>query len=93
MLPLLLIAVFYILLIRPQQKKEKEKQKGLKALSKGDKVVTRGGIWGTVVGMKEEHDIVVIKIAEDVKIEVSKNAIEVINPQIEKKDKKDLKQK
>ncbi|MDH4262062.1 MAG: preprotein translocase subunit YajC [Spirochaetia bacterium] len=88
LLPLLLIVGLYILFMRPQYKKEKALRESQKNLSKGDRVVTRGGIWGTVVGVKEQEGIVVIKIADDVKIEVSSNAIEAINPQIKKEEKK-----
>lgn len=70
-LPVLMIVVFYFLLIRPQQKREKERQKQLKALEKGDKVLTRGGIFGTIVGLKPEENIAIVKIADDVKVEVS----------------------
>ncbi|MDH5719124.1 MAG: preprotein translocase subunit YajC [Spirochaetia bacterium] len=76
----LMILVFYFLLIRPQQKKEKQKREMIKTLSKGDKVITRGGIWGVVVGIKNENNIAVVKIADNVKIEVSIDAIEAANP-------------
>jgi preprotein translocase subunit YajC len=70
----LIIGVFYFLMIMPQQKKVKKHQNMLKNLSKGDDVVTEGGIYGTIVGLKD--NIVVLKIAtvkdEDVKIEVSR---------------------
>lgn len=79
--PILLIAVFYFILIRPQAKREKDRQKAIKALAKNDKVVTRGGIWGVVVGLKDNPDVAVVKIADNVKIEVSKSAIETVNPQ------------
>jgi preprotein translocase subunit YajC len=69
-LPVLMIVVFYFLLIRPQQKREKEKQKQLKAMEKGDRVLTAGGIYGTVVGVKPEENLAIIKIADDVKVEV-----------------------
>ena len=87
LLPLLLIVGLYILFMRPQYKKEKALRESQKNLSKGDRVVTRGGIWGTVVGVKEQEGIVVIKIADDVKVEVSSNAIEAINPQIKSTEK------
>lgn len=66
-------AVFYFILIRPQQKKQKELQKMVEALKKGDRVVTNGGIFGTVAGIKD--NILVLKVADDVKIEVLKSAI------------------
>ena len=81
-----LIGVFYFLLIRPQQKKEKQRKALLNELKKGDPVVTRGGIWGVVVGLKDDEGIAVIKIAENTKIEVSKNAIEVVKPEKGDKD-------
>ena len=73
--PLILIfGIFYFILIRPQQRKMRKHQNMLNNLAKGDEVVTEGGIYGTVVGLKD--NIVVIKIAsvkdEDVKIEVSR---------------------
>jgi len=75
---ILIIGVFYFLMIMPQQKKIKKHQNMLKSLAKGDEIVTEGGIYGTVVGMKD-NVIVQIKIAtvkdEDVKIEVSRARI------------------
>lgn len=87
LMPLLLIVGLYMLFMRPQYKKEKELRESIKKLSKGDRVVTRGGIWGTVVGVKDQENIVVVKIAEDVKVEVSKTAIESINPQTKPAEK------
>ena len=76
--PLILIfGIFYLILIRPQQKKMRKHQNMLNNLSKGDNVVTEGGIHGSVIGLKE--NIVVLRIAkvreEDVKIEVSRARI------------------
>lgn len=74
---ILIFAIFYFILIRPQQKKMKKHQNMLNNLTKGDTVVTEGGIHGSVIGLKD--NIVVIRIAkvkdEDVKIEVSKARI------------------
>jgi len=70
-LPLLLI--WYFLLIRPQQKKEKEKQRMLGELKKGDKVMTIGGIFGEIVLVKDNR--ITIKIADKTNVEVSKTAI------------------
>ena len=73
----LIFGIFYFILIRPQQKKMKKHQNMLTNLSKGDNVVTEGGVYGTVLGLRE--NIVVLRIArvkdEDVKIEVSKARI------------------
>ena len=73
-LPLIFIfVIFYFLLIRPQQKKQKETKKMLEALKKNDKVITAGGIHGTVMNVKERT--VMVKIADNVKIEVNKSSV------------------
>ena len=73
-LPIIVMFVaFYFLLIAPQRKKQKEHNKMVSALEKGAKVKTSGGIIGTVTGVKE--DCFVIRIAENVKVEVSKEHI------------------
>lgn len=72
--PLILIfAIFYFLLIRPQQKKTKEHAVSLEALKAGDDVVTSGGIYGKVV--KIDGDTAVIEIADKVKITVVKSQL------------------
>ena len=77
LLPLLgMLAIFYFLLIRPQQKRQKEMQKMIGALKKGDKVVTASGLIGSVAGLRD--DIVVIKLADNVKVEMLKNAITAV---------------
>ena len=75
LLPLiLLIFIFYFLLIRPQQKRQKNLDKMIQALKKGDRVVTSGGIIGTIVGI--QADYVVLKIGgESAKMEILKTAI------------------
>ncbi len=76
-IPLILIfLIFYFLLILPQQKRQKEHQKMLQSLRKGDKVITSGGIFGTIVGVKD--DVVVLKIAENVKVEFLKSSVSQI---------------
>jgi len=69
----LIIAVFYFLIIRPQNKKQKETQRMLADLKKGDRVVTIGGIHGTVQSLKDGS--VILKVDEDCKIEFSRGAI------------------
>lgn len=70
----LMFVIFYFLLIRPQQKKEKDRQKMIGNLKKGDRVVTSGGILGTVVGVKD--DIIVLKVGDgETKIEFLKSAV------------------
>jgi preprotein translocase subunit YajC len=73
-MPIILIfAVMYFLILRPQQQRQKQTETMLKALKKGDKVLTSSGIYGTVVGL-DEHKAV-LRIAEDVKVEFAKSAI------------------
>ena len=76
LLPLILIiAIMYFLMIRPQNKKQKELQKMLDALQKGDKVVTIGGIRGTIASVKKDSNTVVIKVDDNVKIEFNRSAV------------------
>jgi preprotein translocase subunit YajC len=73
-MPIILIfLIIYFLMIRPQQKRQREHQSMLGELKKGDRVMTNSGIYGTVVGLKD--DIVVLKIAENVKVEFAKQAV------------------
>jgi preprotein translocase subunit YajC len=65
--------ILYFLLIRPQQQRQKALEKTLKELKKGDRVLTTGGIFGTVVGVDEAK--VVLRIAEELKVEFAKNAV------------------
>lgn len=73
-IPLVLIfVVFYFLLIRPQQKQAKEHQAFLSELKRGQKVVTKGGIFGDITEIKE--NILTLAIAKDVEIKVTRDAI------------------
>lgn len=77
LMPLLLIFVFfYLFLLRPQQKKAKEHQALLNAIKRDDRVITAGGIYGTVVNVK--GNIVDVKIANGVNIEVAKQSISAV---------------
>ena len=69
----LVILIFYFLIIRPQNKKQKESKKMIEALKKGDKVVSIGGIHGTVVSVKDQSTVV--KVDDNTKLEFSKSAI------------------
>jgi preprotein translocase subunit YajC len=69
----LIIGIFYFLIIRPQNKKQKETQRMLNALKKGDKVVTIGGIHGVIQSVKEGS--VIVRVDENTKMEFSRNAI------------------
>jgi preprotein translocase subunit YajC len=76
-LPLIIIAVlFYFLLIRPQQKKQKEHQKLVSGIKTGDRVVTSAGIHGIVTNVKETT--IHLKVADNVKIEMDKAAVATI---------------
>ncbi len=68
-----LVLIFYFLIIRPQNKKQKETKDMQDSLNEGDNVLTTGGIYGTVGKIKE--DVIVLKIAENVKIKINKNNI------------------
>ncbi|MCR5724397.1 MAG: preprotein translocase subunit YajC [Treponema sp.] len=70
---ILIIVIFYFFIIRPQNKKQKETQKMIDALKKGDKVVTIGGIHGVVASTKEKT--VIVKVDDSTKIEFSRSAI------------------
>ena len=73
-LPLILImVVFYFLMIMPAQKRQKKITEMLKNLKNGDKVITNGGIYGTIVGL--EDDTLQLRIADQLKIKISRNAI------------------
>jgi len=74
MLPLVAVAaIFYFLLIRPQQKEAKERKTLLDALKRGDEVVTSGGIFGRVSSI--DNDVVTLEIAQNVKIKIKKHGI------------------
>jgi len=70
-LPLLLI--WYFLLIRPQHKKQKQKQKMISELRRGDQVMTIGGLYGQIIQIKDNR--ITIKIADKTNVEVSKTAV------------------
>ena len=85
-IPFVLIAViFYFFLIRPQNKKQKETEKMLNALKKGDKVITIGGIHGTVSSVKEKT--VIVKVDDDCKLEFNRTAISSVELSDEEKAK------
>ncbi|WP_120632791.1 preprotein translocase subunit YajC [Ruegeria sp. EL01] len=80
-LPLILIfAIMYFLLIRPQQKKMKEHQAMVEAVRRGDQVVTQGGLIGKVSKVKEGDNEIEVEIADGVKVRVVKSTIaQVLN--------------
>ena len=71
---LLIIPVLYLVMIRPQQKRQKQWQQMLASIKTGDRITTAGGVRGVIVSIKD--DGIVIRVAPDgVKLEVAKNAI------------------
>jgi preprotein translocase subunit YajC len=76
-----IFVIFYFLLIRPQQKRQKEHQQLLSNLKTGDKVVTSSGIHGLIANVKDTTFLV--KVADNVKIEVDKNAIASVSKSVD----------
>ena len=74
-----IIAIFYFMIIRPQQKKQKERERLLSAIKKGDKVITAGGMHGEIVGLDEKT--VLLEVAEKVKIKLERSSVAVVNKQ------------
>lgn len=78
--PLILIfVIFYFMLIRPQKTKEKERQKMLANLNKNDEIVTTGGIYGTIVNVKDKT--VILRVDDNVKMEIEKNCVAYLRKQ------------
>jgi preprotein translocase subunit YajC len=71
-----MIAIFYLLLIMPQRKKQKKHMEMVEALKPGDRIVTTAGIFGTVMGVQKDR--IELKIAANVKIDITKSAVGVI---------------
>lgn len=70
---ILVFAIFYFLIIRPQQKREKERRDMLSNLQAGDEVITVGGIFGKILNLKE--DVVTLEVGDKVKIKVTRSAV------------------
>lgn len=68
-----IFAIFYFMIIRPQQKRAKEREKLLSNIEKGDKIITSGGVHATIVGIEEKT--VLIEIAPNVKVKVERSAV------------------
>ena len=78
LVPLILIMlIFYFLLIRPQQKRAKEHRNMVESLKKGDKVMTNGGIYGTLIDVKD--DTVKLEIADGVRIKIQRDSIAALS--------------
>jgi preprotein translocase subunit YajC len=81
-LPLLLI--WYFLVIRPQQNQRRKTQQMLENLKTGDKIITSGGIYGTIIRFKDPA--VQLEVAHQVKIDVSRTAIQALQAEVNKKE-------
>lgn len=77
-----MIVIFYFFMIRPQSKKQKEIKKAREAMQKGDKVITAGGIYGTIRGINDVDGTMLLEVAKEVTIKVSR---EQVYPVIEEK--------
>jgi len=73
---ILVFVIFYLLIIMPSRKRQKKHQQMVEELKPGDKVVTSGGIYGTVMGVQKDR--IELKIAANVKIDITKNAVGAI---------------
>ncbi len=78
LMPLILIAVMYFLMIRPQMKRAKEHRSMLEALNKGDEILTNGGLAGVVTDIGD--NFVTVEIADNVRVRVQKSAIGNVLP-------------
>lgn len=84
---ILVFLIFYLLIIMPSRKRQKKHQQMVEQLKPGDKVITSGGIHGTVMGVQK--DKVELKIAANVKIDITKSAVgAILTPKKEEKGKK-----
>jgi preprotein translocase subunit YajC len=81
---ILMFAIFYFLLIRPQQKKAKQHKEMLSNLKVGDAVVTNGGIYGTIVRFNDKKGTLILEIAEKVQVEILRNTLADLQSSFEK---------
>ncbi|MDD8020947.1 MAG: preprotein translocase subunit YajC [Acidobacteriota bacterium] len=88
LLPLILVfVIFYVLIILPQRKKQKQHQKMVDNLRAGDRIITSGGIFGTV--MDVHPDRIELKIASNVKVDILKSAVGIVLSEKEKAENKE----
>ncbi|MCB0273506.1 MAG: preprotein translocase subunit YajC [Calditrichaeota bacterium] len=71
----LIFLIFYFFIIRPQSKQRKDREKMLSNIEKGANVVTVGGVHGKVIGFKNEGEILIVKVDDNVKLNIEKSAI------------------
>ena len=86
LMPIILVMIiFYFLLIRPQQKRAKQHKEMLAAVRRGDKIVTNGGITGTVIKALDDSETIEVEIAKDVKVNVVRAMIADVRGKTEPK--------
>ena len=79
---LAIFAVMYFLIFRPQMKKQKQQKQMIETVKKGDKIVTVGGIFGTIAGVKEKEGTLLVKISDNTKIELVRTSVaKVLGPE------------
>lgn len=72
---ILIVVVMYLLLIRPQQKRQREHRRMVSELKPGDEIVTSGGMHGSIAGIREKQQTLLVKIADNVKVEVDRASV------------------
>lgn len=81
-----MLGIFYFLLIAPMRKRQKQQEQMIGGLKPGDRVLTTGGIYGTIVGIKDDR--LTLRIADQVKVEVAKSSVSGLdtptNPSVSK---------
>jgi len=75
---ILIIVIMYFLMIRPQMKRQKERQKMIDAVQKGDKIVTSGGIHGKITGFTDDGKTAIVQVDEKVKLNIDRTAINLV---------------
>lgn len=73
---LAMAAIFYLLILRPQQKKQKEQKAMLEGLQKGDNIVTVGGIHGKIISVKNKNRVLVVQVDNNTKLEIERSAVQ-----------------
>ena len=82
---ILVVGIFYFLLIRPQQKRAKQHKAMLSELKRGDKIVTNGGLTGTIIKAIDDSETIEVEIAKDVKVNVVRTMIAEVRGKTEAK--------
>ena len=82
-----IIAIFYFMILRPQQKKQKQHQQMIESVKKGDKIILSGGLHGTVAGLEDKT--ILVQVAENVKMKFEKGSISNVVREGEVSEKKE----